>query len=213
MTELTINFPADQALTLLTGYGFELKGYPASILIYKWLNHYRASWIRLAVVEALYQGRYKAISVEHILDSWRRRGQPHFHFSHEFERLICGNMAQDPTLPRKPRRKTPGLKSTPVTPPPEPTAAAPILPSLASEMPTLSELKEATAGVAPAVEPDSTLPEAPPTRPQAESEETKNRRTIEQFTPLFDNSELYSKLKAVAHRELGNKHPVAANSQ
>lgn len=209
MTELTTNFAADQALELLTGYGFELKGYPASILVYKWLNHYRASWIRLAVVEALYLGRYKAISVEHILAGWLRRGQPNFHFSHEFERLICETFARDKALSPNSQRKTPAAKSTPASPLGEATAAAPLLPSLASETAALPELKETTTGVAPG----SAISEVPPTLPEAGEKGTDNPRTIEQFTPLLDNSELYSKLRAVAHRELDSHHSIAASGK
>jgi hypothetical protein len=80
-------------------------------------------------------------------------------------------------------------------------------------MSSLPELKEATTGVAPTVESGSVLPEAPLTLPPAGDKETGNRRTIEQFTPLLDNSELYCKLRAVAHRELDSKHLVAANGQ
>jgi hypothetical protein len=46
----------------------------------------------MAVLEALYQGRYKVISVEEILKLWHRRGQPTFHFTHDFERLVCKNL-------------------------------------------------------------------------------------------------------------------------
>ncbi len=46
------------------------------------------SWIRIAVIEALYQGRYKAISVEQILSIWRRRGKILSHFNREFEAIV-----------------------------------------------------------------------------------------------------------------------------
>ncbi|HBE17313.1 MAG TPA: hypothetical protein DEG17_18370 [Cyanobacteria bacterium UBA11149] len=76
------------AVVLLKHYGFELRGYTPEELVNLWLNNYQANWIRLAVIESLYRGRYKAISVEQILSIWLRRGQPSHRFNGEFERLI-----------------------------------------------------------------------------------------------------------------------------
>ncbi|HAO10786.1 MAG TPA: hypothetical protein DCQ51_06355, partial [Planktothrix sp. UBA8407] len=47
------------------------------------------------ILESLYQGRYKAISVEHILIYWQRRGQKIHHFTPDFERLICHSFPQN----------------------------------------------------------------------------------------------------------------------
>ncbi len=69
-------------------YGFDTQGYTAVEKIAQWLPHYSAIWIRLATIEALYQGRYKTISIEQILIFWTRRGRPTHHFNHEFESLI-----------------------------------------------------------------------------------------------------------------------------
>jgi hypothetical protein len=85
---------ADLVVALLIHYSFDRGGYTAGEIIDHWLNDYPAHWVRLAVVEALYQGRYKAISVEQILAFWNRRGQALYHFNREFERLICGNVFQ-----------------------------------------------------------------------------------------------------------------------
>ena len=81
-----------QIKALLTRYGFEITQIAISELIEKWAASYSVYWIRLAILEALYQGRYKAISVEHILNLWKRLGQPTYHVTHEFERLITGNL-------------------------------------------------------------------------------------------------------------------------
>lgn len=89
MIESAKDFAVAAATALLTHYSFDLGGYTAEQLIERWLGDYQAHWLRLAVIEALYQGRYKAISVAQILAFWRRRGQPIFHFNHEFERLVC----------------------------------------------------------------------------------------------------------------------------
>jgi len=74
---------------LIENYGFELDEETSQTVATRWLDEYEASWVRLAIIEALYLGRYKAISVEQILSLWYRRGQPKFHFTHEFEQLIC----------------------------------------------------------------------------------------------------------------------------
>ena len=81
----------DFAVDLLVHYIFDLAGHTPSELINRWLKDYPATWVRLAVIESLYQGRYKAISVEQILAFWKRRGQALYHFNHDFERLVCGN--------------------------------------------------------------------------------------------------------------------------
>ena len=77
-----------RSLALLDRYGFDTKGYMSTELVARWLEKYEPHWIRLAAIEALYQGRYKVISVEQILTLWHRRGQPAPHFTSDFERLI-----------------------------------------------------------------------------------------------------------------------------
>ena len=89
MTELTQDLSLAQAHSLIDSYAFDLYGDDTEQLLQSWLNKYHASWIRLATIEALYLGRYKAISIEHILNVWSRIGSPNPHFSYEFERLIC----------------------------------------------------------------------------------------------------------------------------
>jgi hypothetical protein len=79
---------AASVIDLLTRYSFDLSGYTVDRLAEYWLQHYPSDWIRLAVVEALYQGRYKVVSVEQILSLWRRRGKPLYHFNPDFERII-----------------------------------------------------------------------------------------------------------------------------
>jgi hypothetical protein len=85
------------AADLLDRYGFERGAFSAEQLIGYWLRSYSAEWIRSAVLEALYQGRYKSVSVGQILAIWKRRGQPLYHYSFEFERMICGTLARIPT--------------------------------------------------------------------------------------------------------------------
>lgn len=80
---------AQQAAALLEGYRFELGSHDARQWVSLWLESYRPAWIRDAVIEALYQGRYKSISVRQILELWSRRGQPIRHVTHEFESAVC----------------------------------------------------------------------------------------------------------------------------
>ncbi|MBW3586140.1 MAG: hypothetical protein KY448_09920 [Cyanobacteria bacterium 0813] len=93
MTEVTAI--SAQAAALLVHYGFDLGGKKAEKLAGEWLTKYPGYWLRLAVVEALYQGRYKAVSVGQLLSMWHRIGQPLYHFNREFERLVCNNFPQN----------------------------------------------------------------------------------------------------------------------
>ena len=105
MTAPSIERVSEEASALLQHYSFDLAGYSTGQLIASWQQTYAASWIRAAVIEALYQGRYKAVSVEQILAFWLRRGQPLRHFNHEFERIVCnqsGRKRTRSTLPMMP---------------------------------------------------------------------------------------------------------------
>ncbi len=88
---------AELAAALLVHYSFDLSGHSASELVNRWQNQYPLDWLHLAVIEALYQGRYKGISVQQILAFWLRRGQATYHFNMEFERLICSKFPESLT--------------------------------------------------------------------------------------------------------------------
>jgi hypothetical protein len=85
------------ATALLIHYSFDLSGHSATELVSRWQTQYPVNWLHLAVIEALYQGRYKAFSVQQILTFWQRRGQAIFHFNMEFERLICSKFPESLT--------------------------------------------------------------------------------------------------------------------
>lgn len=89
MTDPTTNPVLSDSAALLVGYGFDLGVFEVEELVSYWLSHYPPHWLRAAILEALHQGRYKAISVGQILVIWRRRGQPLPHYSYEFERAVC----------------------------------------------------------------------------------------------------------------------------
>ncbi len=80
------------AISLLQHYSFDLGGYTIKDLIRAW-SSFQPEWVRQAVIEALFQGRYKAVSVNQILHLWERKGEPNCRYNHEFERLVCGDVA------------------------------------------------------------------------------------------------------------------------
>lgn len=94
MTEPIADATTAVAVALLTHYSFDLEDLTANNLVAWWAKTYPADWIRMAVIEALYQGRYKAVSVDQILAFWLRRQQPLCHFNHEFERIVCSKFPQ-----------------------------------------------------------------------------------------------------------------------
>lgn len=109
---------AQQAAALLENYHFELGHHDARQWVSLWLEFYRPSWIREAVIEALYQGRYKSVSVRQILELWQRREQPIRHASHEFEAAVCREfedtkaaLNQVTTLPHVQRRRSAASRS------------------------------------------------------------------------------------------------------
>ncbi|NJK39675.1 MAG: hypothetical protein HC835_01735 [Oscillatoriales cyanobacterium RM2_1_1] len=95
MVELSNSAPT-LAVALLMHYSFDMNGEisPEHVII-RWANQYDTDWIYLAIIEALYQGRYKVFSAEQILNLWHRRGYVTYHFTAEFERLVCNRMPRD----------------------------------------------------------------------------------------------------------------------
>lgn len=104
------------AADLLHYYNFDLQGFSVEQLLTRWLTSCPADWVRLAVIEALYQGRYKAISVEQILVLWYRREQVICHFNGEFERLVTN---------RVPHRTELDAELSPLLPPAVPPSGSP----------------------------------------------------------------------------------------
>jgi hypothetical protein len=205
---------ARQIIALLSHYGFDLRGYAPDELAIQWLNTYPEHWVRLAVIEALYQGRYKSVSVEQLLSFWARRQHPIFHFNHEFERLICRklprhltNLSKDPdedlTLSfwnqhdfrSDVTKEPPQLSSPPVvskslepveTEPPEPS------PDFVTKI-------SAVAPTLPKSPVDPTTVETALSEPSSLHQAIKEEEPIHSFTPQPDASGCYRKLKAVAH--------------
>lgn len=80
------------AIALLQHYSFDLGGYTIKDLTRAW-SRFKPEWVRQAVIESLFQGRYKAVSVDQILHLWERKGEPNCRYNREFERLVCGDVA------------------------------------------------------------------------------------------------------------------------
>lgn len=89
MTKSNEDLTLAQIKSLITSYSFDTDRYSVEQIVLQWQENYRVHWIYLATIEALYLGRYKAISIEQIMNGWHRRGQPNTHFNGDFERVIC----------------------------------------------------------------------------------------------------------------------------
>ena len=124
-------------LKLLREYSFDIDHYSSEVLISQWVQQFGYRWVGNAITEALYQGRYKIISVDHILQLWQRRGQPIRHFSREFESIILGpiplsdpinledrDTIPSPSPPPPTQLETPAVEDTAI--PPTPIEAVPL---------------------------------------------------------------------------------------
>ncbi|MBP0000126.1 MAG: hypothetical protein J7641_14205 [Cyanobacteria bacterium SID2] len=105
-----------EAIALLEYYSFDLGDETAEAFVDRWSECVPASWLRLAVLEALYQGRYKTVSVAQLLRLWQRRDRPYQHFNYEFERLVCDRL---PGMP-EPEEETPEIPVATELDPPNP---------------------------------------------------------------------------------------------
>ncbi|MDX2212754.1 MAG: hypothetical protein SFY66_05635 [Oculatellaceae cyanobacterium bins.114] len=94
--------PAASISALLSYYSFDLGGYDIEQIVQGWLEEYPPKWAIAAVVEAIFQGRYKVASVDNILLNWYLNGRPQHHFDSEFADLVCSKLFKaipaDPTV-------------------------------------------------------------------------------------------------------------------
>ncbi|AKE66293.1 hypothetical protein MYAER_3965 [Microcystis aeruginosa NIES-2549] len=202
-----------------------MRGYKAQELIERWLPIYSLNWIRMAILEALYQGRYKVISVEEILKIWHRRGHPTFHFTGEFERLVCKNLPDSQLNGKKtaviPKREQIKIPSRTLERPcPEPQAVKTdnngtvtmIKDSLLNSetslfddprkgMSNVEELFSQLTTETPKFPELESLPTSPNGHGTRENFQANFKPVIDEFIPLLDPSELYPKLKAVARSQ------------
>jgi hypothetical protein len=85
--------PADSTFILLSNYSFETTDANLNDLIFWWLSLYPSKWVVAAIVEAIYQGRYKVESVSRILNAWSMRGYPVHHFDYDFADVVCKKLS------------------------------------------------------------------------------------------------------------------------
>lgn len=96
MNDAVLNKSTALTAALLTYYGTEGTRLSVRVrLLARWLKLYPEPWVRAALIESIYQGRYKTVSVEQLLERWQRRGQPSCHFNSEFARFICQNIPRE----------------------------------------------------------------------------------------------------------------------
>ncbi|MGB2925712.1 MAG: hypothetical protein WBB82_10450 [Limnothrix sp.] len=79
-------------VALLNHYGFDLGGQIATDISQQWQQLYPSAWLRNAVLEALYRGRYKKVSVEEILRQWQKKGDSQTNFDSHFEAIMCAEL-------------------------------------------------------------------------------------------------------------------------
>jgi hypothetical protein len=77
---------------IIDRYGLEPDDDHIDRIVSTWLQTYDRAWIVKAIIESLHRGRYKVKSVDSILSSWQRMGQPTYKFTPEFEREILQNL-------------------------------------------------------------------------------------------------------------------------
>ena len=212
---------------LLIHYSFDLLGYPIEECLDRWMKQYRVNWLRLAIVEALYQGRYKAISIEQILALWQRRGQPICHFNHEFEQIVCSKLPEE-LLPFEPIVEAMEIElmsqqnHQPLPPEKEPASVeetedktanadsdAPSTPEQEEEQPSTEPQHLSSSATPP---PDLTKPESGEPKPLSplellqsrlpdsatQPQRSETQSPIDRFSPPLPSSEFHLKLRSLA---------------
>lgn len=191
----------EQVRQLLEDYSFESGDVNVDAVIENWLRLFDLNWIHNAIVEALYQGRYKVISIDHILQFWQKRGTPLRHFTREFESIIVGDTPfrqgafppPNPPIAVEPQpQEVPPARSEALEQPDQPadqqTANLPTNPFIA---PVLE---------APWPQP-AEEPAAPPPAPLLlTAEDTGHPKPICTFVPKEQPSGMHHRLQAVAKR-------------
>ncbi|MEM8780634.1 MAG: hypothetical protein AAGF26_17560 [Cyanobacteria bacterium P01_G01_bin.49] len=213
-----------QISALLFRYGFDLNGVSITQLIQEWSADYSVYWIRLGIIEALYQGRYKAISIQQILRLWQRRGQATYHFSYDFERLITEKFVINDWSKKLTETKSFSEKVTnqeEIAFSSQPSRSLTPIQELVKEiekaMPIISEDLSANSQNYQ-IRGDLTFKkiENQEKITQIDVEDSyhvKNSdRSILQFIPNLDPSKFYQKLRAVAYQKLSKDKDNALSS-
>lgn len=141
---------------LISDYGFEVSSCRPDDLIAEWVSNYDLAWVHAAIVESLYQGRYKLKSIDQILTLWKRRGHPLRHFTREFESIILGYPSPPSPFPTKDSRSTPSPLSQAPSPAENPQPPVPL--PTASSSPEHPIPNPPTAAPAPSPPPQNPEP-------------------------------------------------------
>ncbi|NJL49022.1 MAG: hypothetical protein HC929_18135 [Leptolyngbyaceae cyanobacterium SM2_5_2] len=209
---------AASILQLLTDYSFDPDNCQTEAVVAGWLQQFVCGLGHgQAITEALYQGRYKLVSVEHILQLWQRRGHPLRHFNREFESIILGQTLLCPppevsvSRPVKPAAlplPEDAPESVTTSDAPEENNSLDQAPAQAPALQTSdSEPTAATLEPQPAPEPvlPAVIPRFRPITPDLSSELASTwvaAETIQPFVPQLETSEFHQRLKAVVKGNL-----------
>jgi hypothetical protein len=177
MTDFNQDLAIPKIISLMNSYSFDTNQRNTEELVQEWLKNYDVHWIYLATIEALYLGRYKAVSIEQIMYGWSRKGQPTTHFGGDFERVIC----------RKLPRHLSALSTDIIQQSQEENNYNSDLTSFASPL------------ISTQVTPFPTI------KKKAQTAKKKDSQGIETFQPHPDASSFFQKLKALADNQRGSK--------
>lgn len=208
MTESHEDLTIAQVVSLMTSYSFDTRQYSVETIVRHWQENYRVHWIYLATIEALYLGRYKAVSIEQIMNSWYRRGQPNTHFNGDFERVICRKLPRhlstsDPVvrsrstepLPKSPQQQLNSTQNPSVAPSQSEIA-------LDEEVSYNDPQKPITATeVTPLVKRSISSPPSLELSSEKIDHQLSQSKKIIPFQPASDASGFFQKLKALADNQ------------
>ncbi len=197
---------------LLCYYKFALEGRTAAKVLRQWANDYPVEWIRLAIVEALYQGRYKAVSVEQILQIWQRRSQAQPHFDQDFAQLIRQRLPDNLVAPLLETTSAVSALAADI----QSSAHLPQdrrRPTTSPKLDDLTQFVQTRRSRRPAVDAVINHAEANVDRAASQAKQQltdatssnndahqPSAKAIHQFTPNNQNAELIARLKSVANQ-------------
>ncbi|MEO1069456.1 MAG: hypothetical protein AAFW95_10110, partial [Cyanobacteria bacterium J06638_6] len=184
---------------------FDVDDYSAEAVIAGWLEQFGSVWVSHAITEALYQGRYKVVSIDHILKLWQRRGNPIRHFNREFESIILGQALLYPASNGEGSQDAAPASQTDPSPPAtlaasqtEPPAANPVNKAAIAASPS-QDLSSIPNPEPPLTDPDLKSEKIPNFRPLTSAPDSTELQTdeIRPFVPRQDDSDLHQRLQAV----------------
>jgi hypothetical protein len=187
-----MNFYLDCTATILTHFGFDLDGSSADDLVGLWRDRYPHQWLLLAAIESIYQGRYKALSVDRVLVSWQRQNRPKYHFTSEYERLILKQLPNfDDTLTQE-------VEAITLDPPLYSDAAIPGSAIIPPRAPSLRDNPEFVTYLAPFEDDNDDSKDIESAEISTETPTSATVAEIDAAADVSYVSPFYHKLKAVA---------------